>query len=100
MPFRIPRLVWRLASLTAAAGFFGAGFVTFALGGCHDSGGFCADEFSSTHVEAYASGATLAAIAAGLTALAFTRRIIRLVAAAASVAAFAGVLAVALEIWG
>ena len=97
---RVPRWVWRLASLGAAAGFFAGGFITFALGGCHDSGGFCSDEFSSTHVEAYASGATLAAIAAGFTALAFTRRIIRLVVAATSAAAAAGILAVGLETWG
>ena len=100
MPFLVPKLVRRIALLVAAAGFFAGGFVTFALGGCHDSGGFCADEFSSTHVEAYASGAVLATIAAVLAALAFTRRVIRLVITAVATAAIVSTAAVALESWG
>lgn len=56
-----------------AAGFLGT--ASFALGTCHSSGGFCADEFSSTHVTGYAGGALLLATATGLVAAALSLRL-------------------------
>jgi uncharacterized membrane protein YhhN len=51
-----------------------AGLASFALGTCHDSGAFCADRFSSAHVEAYAGGVLLVSSAVGLLTLTVTRR--------------------------
>ncbi|HUQ39386.1 MAG TPA: hypothetical protein VM030_04470 [Acidimicrobiales bacterium] len=89
--------LWRALVLAVAAGFGIGGLVVFSFGGCHDSGGFCSDEFSSTHVEAYASGAVLVALAALGVALVFTRRPWKLATAAVLAGVVAGVAAVALE---
>jgi hypothetical protein len=60
------------ALLAVALGFGGAAL--FALGSCHDSGGFCAPSFSGTHVTSYAVGVILLSCAAGLLAGVLTRR--------------------------
>lgn len=72
-------------ALFAAAAVAAGAFVSFAFGTCHDSGGLCADEFSSTHVEAYAGGVVLAGVAAGCCVWAVRAR--RTVALAAVLAA-------------
>lgn len=70
------RSFWLLRSLFLAVAAIGAvaGAASFALGTCHDSGGFCADEFSGTHIEGYAGGSMLLGLAAGLAAAAWTLR--------------------------
>lgn len=69
----------------------------FGFGGCHDSGGFCSDEFGSTHVEAYASAAFLAALAAVAVVVPFRRRPLPLLTAALAAAGIVAVLAVGAE---
>jgi uncharacterized membrane protein (DUF485 family) len=44
-----------------------------ALGTCHDSGGFCAESFSGTHVLLYSIGVLLLSAAAGVLAAAIAR---------------------------
>ncbi len=67
--------------MLAAAGAGAGGVASFALGTCHDSGGFCADRFSSTHVEAYAGGVLLVSSAVALLTLTVTRRRVAVAAA-------------------
>lgn len=62
-----------LAALLAVGLGFG-GAALFALGSCHDSGGFCAESFSGTHVFLYAIGVVLLSLAAGGLAAAVTAR--------------------------
>lgn len=67
-------VLWRVAALVVAVALAAGALIAFGFGGCHDSGGFCAGEFSSTHVEAYASAAVLAALAAVAAIVPFSRR--------------------------
>lgn len=90
-------VVWRIAVLVVAALLALGALVAFGFGKCHDSGGFCAEEFSSTHVEAYASAAVLGALAAVAAVVPFSRRPVRLVAAAFVAAGLIAVLAVWVE---
>jgi hypothetical protein len=64
------------------------GAALLALGSCHDSGGFCAESFSGTHVLLYSIGVVLLSAAAGVLAAAITRRR----SVAAGIAAAAGVV--------
>jgi uncharacterized membrane protein YhaH (DUF805 family) len=73
-------------------GFGGA--ATFALGSCHDSGGFCAESFSGTHVVLYAIGVILLSVASGVLAGALTTRR----GVAAGIAGIAAVLLVVLVV--
>lgn len=65
----------RALLLVAAVAAAVAGAASFPLGTCHDGGGFCADEFSSTHVEGYAGGSLLLGLACGLAASALALRL-------------------------
>lgn len=68
------RRAWGWAgSILAVVLFLGAS-AAFAMGTCHDAGGFCAEEFSATHVEAYATASVLAGLAAASATSAFSLR--------------------------
>lgn len=88
----------RAALLLAAALAAFGGAASFALGTCHDSGGFCADEFSSTHVEAYAGGVLLLSLAVGGIAAAAWLRLRPALVAAAVTAGAVSLAAVLVEI--
>jgi hypothetical protein len=90
-------VIWRVALALVAAGAGSSAVVLFALGSCHDSGGFCAGEFSSTHVESYGSAAVLAAIALAAAVAVVRRGVLALAAAALVGAAVVGALAVLYE---
>ena len=75
-------LVWRVTLGLVAAGLGSSALFLFALGSCHDSGGFCSSEYSSTHTESYASAAVLAAIALPSAVAIVTRRALPLLTAA------------------
>ena len=77
-----------------ALGFAGASLL--ALGTCHDSGGFCAGDFSATHVVLHALGVLLLSLAAGVLAGALTSR--RDVAAGIAVTAAAVLLALVVAV--
>ena len=88
-------VLWRAGMLLVSCLLVAGAVVAIGFGRCHDSGGFCADEFSSTHVEAYASGAVLASLAAVAAIVPFNRRP-AVVAAMASVAAL---LVAVISVW-
>ncbi len=67
-------MLWRLIAVFGAVGLGFAGFASFALGTCHDSGGFCADSFSGTHVFFYAVAVALLSSSAALLARTVTSR--------------------------
>lgn len=90
-------VVWRIAVLVVAALLAVGALVAFGFGRCHDSGGFCAEEFSSTHVVAYVSAVVLGALAALAAVVPFSRRPARLVAAALVAAGLVAVLAMWME---
>lgn len=98
-PRRHP-VAWRVAAALTAAGLAMGAVLMVALGSCHDDTGFCTAEFGATHVEAYASGAVLAALAAAAVAVTVTRRPARLVLAAAAGAALIVAVAVLGESYG
>ena len=74
-----------------------AGAFLFALGGCHSSGGFCSDSFSSTHVVLYGFAVVLLSAAAGLLARAATSRRAAVGSTAGGAALLLLALAVSLE---
>jgi len=90
-------LVWRALVAVLAVGTGLTGAVSFALGTCHDSGGFCADSFSSTHVGAYAVGVVLMSAAVTLLAVTVTLRVVVLAAVALISGLLIAALAVGLE---
>lgn len=75
-----------------------AGAFLFALGGCHSSGGFCADSFSRTHVVLYGVGVVLLSAAAGLLGHAATRRRAAVCSTASGAVLLLLALAVSLEV--
>lgn len=92
-----PPWLWRVAAGVLAAALAAGAFVSFAFGGCHDAGGFCASEFGSTHVDAYASASVLAGLAALVVARLLTRRWAVVLVAAAAGALLTVAFAVILE---
>lgn len=47
----------------------------FAMGTCHDAGGFCSEPFGQVHVESYATAAVLAGLGVLVGATAVTLRV-------------------------
>lgn len=90
-------VAWRVAAGLVAAGFGSGALFLFALGSCHDSGGFCAAEYSSTHTESYASAAALAAVALPAAVVIVSRRVIVLAGAAIAGAGIVALLAALYE---
>lgn len=90
-------VVWRIAVFVGALGLALGALVAFGFGRCHDEGGFCAQEFSSTHVKAYASAAVLGALAAATAVVPFSRRPVPLAVAAFAAAGLVALLAVRVE---
>ena len=90
-------VAWRAAFACVALALFAVALVSFGFGGCHDSGGFCASEFGSVHIEAYASSAALAALGTLVAACCFTRRIVVLASTAVAAAALVGLAAIGAE---
>ena len=88
------RTGWGVAAgVLAAVGLTVAAFA-FALGTCHDAGGFCAEPFGAVHVELYATAAVLAAASAATAATIATLRRLPVVVAGCVGAAAVVVLAV------
>ena len=97
MPVPDKPLLVRLAAAAAALALGWAGFVLFALGGCHGSGGFCSGDFAGAHVVAYALGVVLLSSAAGLLVRTATRRRVAVLGAAAGAALLLAVVALGME---
>ncbi len=64
----------RVVAVLLAVALGLAGAALLALGTCHDSGGFCAETFSATHVTLYAMGVALLSLATAALVSAVTRR--------------------------
>ena len=82
-----------VAVLVALLLLAGAGFA-FALGTCHDAGGFCSEPFGQAHVESYVTAAVLAALGVLVGATAVTLRLSMLMLSMAAGAIATMVLAI------
>lgn len=82
-----------VAVLLALLLLLGAVFA-FAMGTCHDAGGFCSEPFGQAHVEAYATAAVLVALGVLTGGTAVTLRVSRLLLAASAGALATAVLAI------
>ncbi|HUQ39387.1 MAG TPA: hypothetical protein VM030_04475 [Acidimicrobiales bacterium] len=83
---------WRLAILFMLSWMVPMGWIVFVFGGCHDTGGFCTDDFGANNIALYASGAAVFAVCGAGFTLLFTRRprvVVGVAAATAVAAAFA-----------
>lgn len=65
---------FRFVMLMLGLGLAAGAFLGVAFGTCHDSGGFCEGEFTSTNLEAYTTGAVLAGLGGATLALVASRR--------------------------
>lgn len=88
------RTGWGVAAVLAGLLFLGGALFSFALGTCHDAGGFCSDSFGPVHIEAYATAAVLAGLGVSVAATAATLRVPMLLVAASVGALATAVLAV------
>lgn len=69
------RAGWAVSSLLLALLLLSGAVFAFAMGTCHDAGGFCSEPFGQVHVEAYATAAVLAALGVMVGATAMTLRV-------------------------
>lgn len=88
------RAGWGVAAgLLALLVLVGAVFA-FAMGTCHDAGGFCSEPFGQVHVESYATAAVLTALGVLVGATAVTLRLSMLMVVMAAGAIATTVLAI------
>lgn len=94
------RAGWAVAAVLLALLLLAGAVVAFALGTCHDAGGFCSEPFGQVHVESYATAAVLAALGVLVGASAVTLRfsmLVSLVAAGAVVTMLLAIIGEALH---
>lgn len=87
------RTGWGVGAVVLALLLLAGAVFAFAMGTCHDAGGFCSEPFSQVHVEAYATAAVLAAFGLLVGATAVTLRVSALLFAASAGALVTTVLA-------
>lgn len=82
------RAGWAGSSLLLALLLLVGAVFAFAMGTCHDTGGFCSEPFGPVHVEAYATTSVLAALGVlvGATAMTLRVRMLMIVMAAGAIA--------------
>lgn len=68
------RAGWAVAAVLLALLLLVGAVFAFAMGTCHDAGGFCSAPFGEVHVEGYATAAVLAALGVLVGATAVTLR--------------------------
>lgn len=94
------RTGWGVTAVLLAVLLFVGALFAFAMGTCHESGGFCSEPFGQVHVESYASASVLAALGVLVGATAVTLRVATLLLAASAGALATTVLAVVVESLG
>lgn len=87
------RTGWGVVAVLLGLLLLAGAVFAFAMGTCHDAGGFCSEPFGQVHVEAYATAAVLAGFGMLVGATAVTLRVSALVLAASTGALVTTVLA-------